>query len=40
MNRILYTSPEICECSELLPLGLLASSGDIDPGIDDPWGNY
>lgn len=39
-ERIIYASPESFEISELLLLNMLASSGDIDPGIEDPWGNY
>lgn len=36
-----YSAPEACVSSALEPLLMLAESDDmIDPGIDDPWGDF
>ncbi|MBP5720528.1 MAG: hypothetical protein J6W82_05640 [Bacteroidales bacterium] len=35
-----YSPPEICSCSILEPQYMLAESEQIDPGTDDPWGDY
>ena len=35
-----YSPPEIGSCSILEPQYMLAESEQIDPGTDDPWGDY
>jgi len=34
-----YVPPEACECSMWLQQ-MLAESEMIDPGVDDPWGDF
>ncbi|MCR5277169.1 MAG: hypothetical protein K6D54_05840 [Bacteroidales bacterium] len=35
-----YTPPEICDSLSLEPQYMLAESEMIDPGTDDPWGDF
>ena len=42
MNKTMYETPLVRVVDARLELNFLQSRGDgnIDPGIDDPWGDY